>query len=126
MTRPRRLATLGLLAAALAVPPTTGFAAPSGQHHEPRAAAADRDHDKVSDDFAPRLRAARDDQSFDVLVTGLSSAQAHAAVGSFPVRRELALVHGFAARLTAKQARDLAREQRTRRVEEDHVLRITD
>jgi serine protease AprX len=126
MTRPRRLAALGLLAAALAVPPTAGLAAPAGQRPAPQAAAADRDHDKVSDDFAPRLRAARDDQAFDVLVTGLSSAQARAAVGSFPVRRELALVHGFAARLTAKQARGLAREQGTRRVEEDRVLRITD
>jgi serine protease AprX len=126
MTRPRRLVTLGVLAVALAAPPTGGLAAPAGEHRTTPSAAADRDHDKVSDDFQPRLRAAHDDDTFAVVVTGLSSAQARAAVGSFPVRRELGLVHGFAATVTARQARALAHDQRTRRVEEDRVLRITD
>jgi serine protease AprX len=126
MSRPRQLATVSLLALALAAGPTGGLAAP-GQTRAPAAgAAADKDHDRVSDDFAPRLRAARDDQPFDLLVTGLSSAQGRAVAGTFPVRRELGIVHGFAARVTARQARALAHDQRTRRVEEDRVLRITD
>jgi len=122
-----RAAAVAGVAALLVTGVTPGSAAPADRRTAPpRAAMADRDHDKVSDDFASRLRATADSERLAVVVTGLTSAQARAAVGSFPVRRELGLVHGFAATLTARQARALAHDQRTRRVEADTTLRVTD
>jgi serine protease AprX len=87
---------------------------------------ADRDHDRVSDDFAPRLRGASTSSRVAVLVTGLSSVEAQRAAGRFAVRRDFSLIRGFAATMTAGQARALAKDSRTRRVEADAVLHVTD
>jgi serine protease AprX len=80
----------------------------------------------VSDDLAPRLRSARSSDALDVIVTGLSAAQARAVAGGFAVRRDFSLIRGFAARLTAGQARALAADRRTLRVEGDRTAHVTD
>lgn len=113
-----------LVAAALA--PGGAHAAPGGGGAPTGPAAADRDRDRVSDDLAPRLRSARSTDALDVLVTGLTTAQARARAGDFAVRRDFALIRGFAARLTAGQARSLATDPRTHRVEADRTLHLTD
>lgn len=114
------LATTGISGAVSAAPRDGG-----GQPR-PGAAMSDRDHDRVSDDFAPRLRGARSSDSLRVLVTGLTSAQAQRATGSFAVRRDFTLVRGFAATMTAGQARALAQDVRTTRVEADVAMHVTD
>ncbi len=91
-----------------------------------RLVAADHDHDRVSDDFAPRLRSAGAGERVDVLVTGLAAAAARRSVGAFTVRHDYRLVAGFAARMAAGQARALARDARVVRIEPDRVVRITD
>jgi len=121
------LAAVGTLIATTA---GTASAAPAEERAAPPAAPpaamADRDGDQVSDDFAPRLRAAGSGERLDVLVTGLSAEEAQRAVGRFAVRDDWSLVRGFAATMTAGQARALAAHDRTRRVEADAVLRTTD
>jgi len=120
------LAVTGALLATTAPP---GAAAPSGPGGRPAATApamSDRDGDRVSDDFAPRLRAATAGDRLDVLVTGLSATEAQRAVGRFAVRVDWTLLRGFAATMTAGQARALAAHDRTRRVEADVQLHVTD
>jgi serine protease AprX len=104
----------------------TSSGAPGDTRPAPSAVAADRDHDRVSDDLAPRLRSARSSDALDVIVTGLSAAQARAVAGGFAVRRDFSLIRGFAARLTAGQARALAADRRTLRVEGDRTAHVTD
>lgn len=86
----------------------------------------DRDRDRVSDDFEATLRGAAAGQRVRVIVTGLTSGRARRAVGGFAVRRELSLIDGFAATMTAAQARALARTPGVRRVEEDGTVHALD
>ncbi len=88
--------------------------------------AADRDRDRVADDFAPRLRSAGAGELLDVLVSGLPAAAAQRSVGRFTVRHDYQLVSGFAARMTAGQARAVSRDRRVTRIEPDRTVRITD
>lgn len=116
-----------LLAAATGTAAAAPAAAdPERPPHAPAATMSDRDHDRVSDDFAARLRAADAQDAVDVLVTGLSAAAAQRVAGRFAVRADYQLLRGFAARMTAGQARALAADDRTRRVEADATLRVTD
>lgn len=87
---------------------------------------ADRDGDRVSDDFEGRLRGAGAAERLDVIVTGLNSATARQAVGAFRLGHELPIVDGFAATMTAGQARALTHVPGLRRIEEDGVVGILD
>lgn len=86
----------------------------------------DRDRDRVSDDFAATLRGAAARETVRVIVTGLPSGQARRAVGRFALRHELSLIDGFAATMTAAQARTLARTPGVRRVEQDGTVHALD
>lgn len=77
----------------------------------------DRDHDRVDDAFAVRLAAAGAGDRVDVVVTGVSARDASRRVGGFRVRHVLGSIDGFSARMTAGQARALARTPGVRRVE---------
>ena len=87
---------------------------------------ADLDRDHVSDDFEAELATADPSARLRVIVTGLGSAEARRSVGRFALRHELGLVNGFAAGMTAAQARALARHPGVRRVEEDGVVHALD
>ena len=119
-------------ATAIAMAMTTGAGTATGAPADrsgapaPGASLSDKDHDRVSDDFSPRLRAARGSELLDVIVTGQSATQAQRVAGSFFVRRDYTLIRGFAARMTAGQARSLAQHSGTFRVEADRVLHVTD
>jgi serine protease AprX len=86
----------------------------------------DRDHDHVSDDFQGRLARAAAGDRVAVIVTGIGAARAQAKVGGVGHLRRLLIVHGFAARMTAGQARALARTPGVRRVQADGVVRALD
>ena len=110
-----------------AVVPATVSAAPAPQPGGPApahgsadtAARADRDGDHVSDDFEAELAAARPGDKLRVIVTGPASAASQRAVGAFLVRHELTLIDGYAATMTAAQARALIRQPALRRIERD-------
>jgi serine protease AprX len=86
----------------------------------------DRDGDHVSDDFEDELRGADAAAEVQVIVTGFGSDRGRAAVGAFQLRHELELVNGFAATMTAAQARALARHPLVDRVEKDGVVHLLD
>jgi serine protease AprX len=106
--------------------PSGALEAPGGPPGGPPPGLADRDRDRVSDDFQAKLAEAAPDQRFDVIVTFAgpgNAAAAQAAVGPFRVKREFSLINGFAATMTAGQARALARTPGIFRVEEDFEVR---
>ena len=127
------LVVLGVSAACL-VPATSAEVAgaptegPRGSRTGPGVTVAhgDRDRDRVDDAFEGRLRRAAAGERLDVIVTGLGVASSQRAVGRFVVRRQLPLVGGYAATMTAGQARRLAGTPGVRRVEPDGTMRILD
>ncbi len=118
---------LALLApgAVVAAPgPDPGGPPPSaGQPSTPK---GDRDGDRISDDFAPKLRAANPGDKLDVIVTGVLAEPAARAVGKFRVSHRLPLITGFSATMTAAQARALARHPKVQRVSADGVMKALD
>jgi serine protease AprX len=108
----------------LAAPP--GIASPRAEAGPTPAAMADRDHDRVSDDFQDRLRSTPAATKVDVIVTGVGAAAAQRAVGNFQVRHDYRLITGFASRMTAGQATALARHPGVMRVESDRLMHTTD
>jgi len=86
----------------------------------------DRDGDNISDDFEAALRGADAGKRVKVIVTGLDSRQGRRAVGAFALKHELSLIDGFAATMTAAQARALARAPGVRRVEADGTVHAFD
>jgi serine protease AprX len=102
---------------------TPSFAAPG---HASGTPGGDRDGDRVSDDFEKRLDDAAASERVRVIVTGIDSSQGRRAVGRFAVNHELGLIHGFAASMTAAQARALAKRPDVRRVEADGVVHALD
>lgn len=118
---------LGMLLVVAAPPPLAAAAPGTGPRSAgPPPSATDRDGDRVSDDLQPRLRSAPADEEIDLLVSGITTAQATAAVGRFAVRHEYTLVRGFAARMNAGQARALAQRTDVRRVEPDRQMHTMD
>lgn len=90
---------------------------------------ADHDGNRLSDGLEAKLSALGRDDTVDVIVTFAAPgtpAEAARAVGPFAVRTEFSIIPGFAARMTAGQARSLARIQNVRRVEEDALVHATD
>ena len=134
----RRASLTALILAAAATPLGLGIDAGASDQPDPRGAAAappgaapdrshgDLNHDQVDDAFESTLRSARSAQRVRVIVTGLSSRSSQRAVGSFAVRRQLPLIDGYAATMTARQARALTRQPGLRRIEQDGVMRILD
>jgi serine protease AprX len=130
----RRAFVAAAVVPALVLPPAMSVAAtgdPAGGLGAPVAVSpvavgADADGDRISDDFAPRLRVAVRSAPVDVIVTGLSSGQARGAVGRFRLVHELQLIDGFAATMSAGQALALARQPGVHRVEEDGVAHALD
>lgn len=130
----QRRGTLALTAVVvLSLAPLAATAAPGGGG--PRGSArgpavgvthGDRDGNRVDDAFQGKLAAARSGARFDVIVTGIASATARRAVGSFRIDRQLPLIDGFSATVTAGQARALAKAPGVRRVELNGTVRITD
>ena len=100
--------------------------------HGPPPALADRDNNGLSDRLQAKLAAAAPGDLFDVVVTFKrpgkgagpvgTAASAQLAVGSFLVRREFKIIPGFAATMTAAQARALANVAGVFRVEEDLTM----
>lgn len=117
------MACLSLLAgaAAAASPPGPGRgAAPPSQ-------LADRDADRISDGLQDTLQSARAGDLLRVVVTlrGTGGAAlAQQAVGRFEVHREFRIIPGFAATMTAGQARALARHPAVARIEEDFRVSV--
>ena len=101
--------------------------------HGPPPALADRDNNGLSDRLQAKLAAAAPGDRFDVVVTFKrpgkgagpvgTAASAQGAVGSFLVRREFKVIPGFAATMTAAQARALANVAGVFRVEEDFEVK---
>jgi hypothetical protein len=99
----------------------------------PPPALADRDNNGLSDRLQAKLAAAAPGDRFDVVVTFKrpgkgagpvgTAASAQAAVGSFQTRREFKIIPGFAATMTAAQARALANVAGVFRVEEDFKVK---
>jgi len=137
MVRRASLACLALIAAT-ALPVGLALDAGAVRQPEPRGAApapagattrlshGDLDGDHVDDAFAGRLGAAAATARLRVIVTGLSSQASQRAVGTFQLRRQLPIIRGYAATMSAAQARALARQPGVRRVEADGVMRILD
>lgn len=131
-----RRAVLASVSGALLVTtlvPAATSAAPAPQPEGPPGTPAvanpprgDRDGDHVSDEFAPRLRAAASGEKLAVILRGLPADRAGAAVGPFQVTRQLPIIDGFAAVMTAAQARALARHPGVLRVDQDGVVRALD
>ncbi len=87
---------------------------------------ADRDGNGLSEGLQARLVEMLPNEPVDVVVTFSApgnAAAAQQAVGPFRVKREFKIIHGFAATVTAAQARALARVPAVFRVEED--FRVT-
>src|SRR6266542_2389835 len=118
------LGILAVVAIVLASFGTPAAAAPS----RPPAQLADRDHNHLSDDLQAELRGAATGARFPVLVTfsgagGVGSA--HDTAGAFRVTERFDLIRGFAAIMTADQARALAATPGVRRVEPDFSVQAT-
>ena len=118
---------------ALGVPAGLADAAPDGSgpragrsSEVPGPAAGDQDHDHVSDDFESRLRTAGPAERLAVIVTGFGPDRARRAVGAFRLAHDLPLIDGFAATMTAAQARGLLRVPGLRRVEADGPVHALD
>lgn len=124
-------ATVSVLAAVQA--PSAVSAAPdpepsAGVRGEPPSGIpqGDRDGDRISDEFAPALRAAGAGDKVAVIVRGITATKAGGAVGRFRVTHRLPIVDGFSAVMTAAQARALARHRGVLRVDHDGVVRALD
>ncbi len=132
----KRRAVLASVSGALLVTtlvPAATSAAPAPQPEGPPGTPAvaspprgDRDGDHVSDEFAPRLRAAASGEKLAVILRGLPADRAGAAVGPFQVTQRLPIIDGFSAVMTAAQARALARHPGVLRVDQDGVVRALD
>lgn len=88
---------------------------------------ADRDGDRLSDSLQARLDELAPNAPVDVVVTFSGPGNADAArraVGPFRVKREFKIIKGFAATMTAAQARGLARAAGVFRVEEDFKVSV--
>src|SRR5215217_7887921 len=128
----RRTHLVFAAAAVVALSPVAALGAspdrPGGAASPP---AAHRGHgdlngDRIDDVFAPALHRAADGARFDVIVTGVGLASAERAVGHVSLRYQLPIIDGFSARMTAGQARALARLPGVRRVEQVTVVRALD
>ena len=109
------------LALSLAAPSAGAPAADPGGVLPP-AAHADVDRDGLSDDLEHLLRGTADGDLVDVVVTLAHAGERGAlerAVGPFTVIRQFGLIRGFAAEVTAGQARALAAQPGVLRVEPD-------
>ena len=131
--RPRTV--LAAIAAAVTVLALAGLAGPvaaapaPGPLPAPRASdppPVDRDGDRLADDLAARLDRVGADARVDVIVRGAGIAEARARVGRFDVRRALPLLDGFSARVTAGQARALARVPGVVRVDAVRTVSVSD
>lgn len=83
---------------------------------------ADDDGDGLADGLQARLQGMAASERLDVIVTfdgPGNAASARGAVGAFDVSREFTRIRGFAASMTAGQARGLSRTPGVFRVEED-------
>ena len=113
------------------VAPVSATAVPVGEHSASAAQAGDPlpvDHngDGLGDDLAARLDRSSVADKVDVIVRGITVAGARSQVGMFAVRRELPIVGGFSAEVSAGQARGLARTPGAVRVDAVRTVRITD
>lgn len=88
---------------------------------------SDFDGDGLSDNLQRKLEGARPQDKFKVVVTFTGPADvaaARRAAGAFELRRNFRLIRGFAATMTAAQARALALTPGVFRVEEDFQVSI--
>ncbi len=87
---------------------------------------ADRDGNRISDQLQQRLDTVSPSEPLAVVVTfslPASAAAAQRAVGPFKVKHEFSIIKGFAATMTAGQARALAKAPGVFRVEEDFQVK---
>ncbi len=124
-----------LIASAILVPLCAGgaLAATAASRDDTRVVPpglADRDGNRLSDALEARLDGMGADDPVDVIVTfaapGLGVSSAQRAVGPFSVHAGFTIIDGFAARMTAGQARALARLPQVRRVEDDVMVHASD
>lgn len=90
---------------------------------------ADRDGNRLSDGLEAKLAELGPDARTAVIATfarPVHPAIVAREIGPFPVDAEFGIVHGFAARLTAGQARALARMPDVLRVEQDAAVHASD
>jgi serine protease AprX len=114
------VAAVALIAAILVAP--QAVASPPGDSPAPPGALSDRDADGISDGLQARLGSLAPNEKIDVIVTWsgpADEAAARRAAGPFTVRRRFSIVDGFAASMTAGQARAVANVPGVYRVEED-------
>jgi serine protease AprX len=118
--------TVLLLAFVVARPAAAGHrAAPEAPPDPARSGTlSDRDADRISDAFEPKVDQAAPSERLDVVVTFLPGTDhpaedARNHVGSFPVSHEYRIIPGFAGEMTAGQIRGLAQNPNVHRIEED-------
>jgi serine protease AprX len=100
---------------------------PSAARSKAEAVLSDRNDNRLSDGLEATLAASGPNDRIDVIVTfsGLGNATAaQAAVGAFEVRHEYDLIQGFAATMTAAQARAMAGVAGVFRVEQDATASV--
>jgi serine protease AprX len=100
---------------------------PGGQSGPRRGELADRDDNKISDAFQPRLDAAEPGDRFQVIVTYAGPgnvATARREVGSFELSHEYTIVRGFAGTMTADQIRGLSHNPNVGRIEQNIKLQV--
>lgn len=126
----RAVVVMVTLGASLAVSAAGAAPAPDRQSAAPQSATGvphgDRNGNRIDDALESRLVRAQPDTRMDVVVTGLPVTRARQLVGAFAVRRQLPMIDGFSAIMTAGQARALARQPDVRRVEAVTQLHTTD
>ncbi len=89
---------------------------------------ADRNGNRISDDFEPELAQAQPGSRFRVIVrftSAGSEASAKRAVGTFIVSRRFSLIRGIEATMTAAQIRGLSADAGTFRIEKDFQVKAT-
>ena len=135
---PARRRTVAALASLVAVPlvlagASVGTSAPPPAKEAPEEASvpikADRDGDRIADDFEPRLAGLSPSERVSAIVTLTAPATSERvrglerAVGSFAVTDRFRVVDAFVATLTSGQVRALARRPDVERVEANSPVR---
>jgi serine protease AprX len=124
----RFLTVLGAVIALAAAAALPAPAAPGRAPASVRPALADRNGNRISDDLDVELAHSANGTKLPVVVTYAgrgNSASARKQVGTFAVKADFTLIHGFAGTMTAAQVRALSRHAEVFRIDRDFTVHAT-